>query len=141
MIVYDFEIFHRFDKSNSINASFRRLDYEEISSLNIKLLSTLQNKFALSFIDEISMTQSERKNFVMSFQFEAIFTFVEVVVEKTFFVSIKKQILNDFASIFQLANVAIIISKKNVKIMIESVYEKSQKSMKFLIKKLQINDI
>ena len=141
MTVYDFEIFHRFDKSNSTNASFRRFDYEKISSLNIKLLSTLQNKFALSFIDEISMTQNERKNFIMSFQFETIFTLAEAVVEKTFFVNIKKQILNDFASMFQLANVAIIISKKNVKIMIENVYEKSQKSMKFLIKEFQTNDI
>ena len=45
----------------------------------------------------------------MSFQFEIIFTFVEIVVEKTFFVNIKKQILNDFALMFQFANVAIII--------------------------------
>ena len=61
LTVYDFEIFHRSKARNLANESSRRLDYEEISSLNIKLLSTLQNKLALSF-DEKSLTQSERKN-------------------------------------------------------------------------------
>ena len=42
---------------------------------------------------------------------------------------------------FQLINVTIIISKKNVKIISKKSYEKSQKSMKFLIKKFQTNDI
>ena len=61
LIAYDFEIFRDSKTRNSTNKSSRRLDYEEISSLNIKLLSTLQNKLTLSF-DEKSLIQSERKN-------------------------------------------------------------------------------
>ena len=45
---YDFKIFHRPNNKNSANDSLRRLDYEKISSLKITLLSTLQNKLALS---------------------------------------------------------------------------------------------
>ena len=41
LVVYDFEIFHRAGKLNSADASSRRLDYEDLSPLNIKLLSTL----------------------------------------------------------------------------------------------------
>ena len=42
---------------------------------------------------------------------------------------------------FQLTNIAVIISKINVKIISKKSYEKSQKSMKFLIKKFQTNNI
>ena len=42
---------------------------------------------------------------------------------------------------FQLTNVTMIISKMNVKIISKKSYEKSQKSIKFLIKKFQTNDI
>ena len=108
------------------------------------MLSTLQNKLTLSFIEnEISMTQNKRNDFKnLSFSF-SIYTsnVVKIVVDETSFVNIKKQILNDFASMFQLTNVAMIISRKNVKIMSKNLYEKSQKSMKFLIKKFQTNDI
>ena len=61
LIVYDFEIFHRLNNKNSTNESLKRPDYEKISSLNIKLLSTLQNKLTLS-LNEESLTQNEWKN-------------------------------------------------------------------------------
>ena len=47
LVAYNFEIFHRVGKLNSTDTSSRRLDYEDSSPLNIKLLLTLQNKLAL----------------------------------------------------------------------------------------------
>ena len=143
LIVYDFEIFHRFDKINSTNESSRRFNYEKISSSNTRLLSTLQNKLTLSSFEiEISMTQSRRKMSNLTFE-SSIYTsnVVRIVRDETSSQSIKKQIQINFASMFQLTNVTIIISKINVKIISKKSYEKSQKSMKFLIKKFQTNDI
>ena len=138
LTVYNFEIFYRFNKINSTNKSSKRFDYKEISTLNTKLLSTLQNKLTLSFIEnKISITQNKQNNFKnLSFLF-SIYTLnaMKIVVDETSFVNIKKQILNNFASMFQLTNVAIIISRKNVKIISKNSYEKSQKLIKFLIKK------
>ena len=48
MIVYDFKIFYKSEKTNSANESSRRSDYEKTSTLNIKLLLLLQSKFTLS---------------------------------------------------------------------------------------------
>ena len=48
MTAYDFEIFHKLKKTNFVNESSKRLNYEKTSTLNIKLLSSLQNKFTLS---------------------------------------------------------------------------------------------
>ena len=48
MTVYDFEIFHKSKKTNFANESSRRSDYKKTSMLNIKFLSSLQSKFALS---------------------------------------------------------------------------------------------
>ena len=63
LIIYDFKIFHRSNDKNSTNESSKRLDYEKISPLNIKLLLMLQNKLTLSS-NKKSLTQSERKNSV-----------------------------------------------------------------------------
>ena len=41
-------LLHKSRKTNFINESLRRSDYEKTSTLNIKLLSSLQNKFTLS---------------------------------------------------------------------------------------------
>ena len=46
-----------------MNELSRRFNYKKISSLNIKLLLTLQNKLTLS-LNEKSLTQNERKNSV-----------------------------------------------------------------------------
>ena len=48
MTVYDFEIFYKSEKTNSADESSRCLNYEKTSTLNIKLLSSLQSKLALS---------------------------------------------------------------------------------------------
>ena len=48
MTVYNFKIFHKSEKTNFANESSRRSDYEETSTLNIKLLPSLQSKLALS---------------------------------------------------------------------------------------------
>ena len=61
LIVYDFETFYRSNDKNSANNSSRRFDYEKILMLNIKLLSTLQNKLTLS-LNEESLMQSDQKN-------------------------------------------------------------------------------
>ena len=61
LIIYNFKIFHRLNVKNLTNESSKRFDYKKISSLNIKLLSTLQNKLMLS-LNEKSLTQNERKN-------------------------------------------------------------------------------
>ena len=48
LTVYDFEIFYKSKKTNSANESSRRSNYEKTSTLNIKLLPSLQSKLALS---------------------------------------------------------------------------------------------
>ena len=139
LTVYNFEIFHRFDKINSTNKLLKRFNYKKISTLNTKLLLTLQNKLTLSFIEnEISITQNKRNNFASLLFSFSVYTLnaVKIFVNETLFANFKKQILNNSALMFQLTNVAIIISPKNVKIVLKNSYEKSQKSIKFLIKKL-----
>ena len=48
MTVYDFEIFYKSEKINFADESSKRLNYKKTSTLNIKFLSSLQNKLALS---------------------------------------------------------------------------------------------
>ena len=47
LTVYDFEIFYKSERTNFADESSRRSDYEKTSTLNIKLLSSLQSKLAL----------------------------------------------------------------------------------------------
>ena len=142
LAAYDFEIFHRFDKTNSTDEPSRRFDYEEISSLNTRLLLTLQNKLTLSSPEiEISMAQSRRKMSDLTFE-SSVYTSdaVRAVRDETPSQSIKEQIQINLASMFQLAGVAVVISRKNVRVISKKPYEESQRSMKSLIKKLQAND-
>ena len=142
LTVYDFENFYRFDKINSTNKSSKRFDYKKISSLNIRLLLTLQNKLTLSLLKN-SITQNKREMSKNLISKSSIYTsnVVKIVRDETSSQNIKKQIQINFASMFQLTNVTMIISKMNVKIISKKSYEKSQRSMKFLIKKFQTNDI
>ena len=75
MIVYDFEIFYKSKKTNFVNESSKRLNYEKTSILNIKLLSLLQSKFTLSknmrdfskiFDDTFKITNVRKLNFASS---------------------------------------------------------------------------
>ena len=105
-------------------------------------MSTLQNKLTLSLLKN-SITQNKREMLINLISKSLIYTLnvIKIVRDETSSQNIKKQIQINFASMFQLINVTIIISKINVKIISKKSYEKSQKSMKFLIKKFQTNEI
>ena len=82
------------------------------------MLSTLQNKLTLSSFEiEISMTQSRREMSNLIFE-SSVYTsnVVKTVRDETSLQNIKKQIQINFASMFQLTNVAVIISKKTSKL-------------------------
>ena len=126
LIAFDFEIFYCSNKINSTNKSSKRFDYKKISSNKIILLSTLQNKLTLSIIGNlsISLTQNEWKNsYIENFLLLILTLNVIVVLNKTFSSSIKKQLYINFASMFQLTNIAIIISRKNIKILSKKIVQ------------------
>ena len=91
LIVYDFEIFHRSNKINSTNESSKRFNYEKISSFNIRLLLTLQNKLTLSLLKN-SITQNKRKMSKNLIFESSIYTsnVVKIVRDKTSSQNIKK---------------------------------------------------
>ena len=132
LAIYDFEIFHRANKINSIDESSRRSDYEEASSFNIKLLSTLQNKLALS--------SRERIDFENQSSASDIAANIQLFEKNSAHAKSKREVLEDLDSLFQLVEVQIVISRKEIRDLSEKLYEKSQKSMKFLIKKFQTID-
>ena len=106
----------------------------------------LQNKLTLSNIDNLSfsVSQNKRKNSNnLNFKLISILTLnvVKIVNNETLSQSIKKQLQINFASIFQLTNVSVIIPRKNVKILPKKTYKKSMKLIKFLIQKLQATNI
>ena len=85
LIIYNFEIFYRFNKINLTNESSKRFNYKKISLFNIRLLLTLQNKLTLSSIEiEISMTQNKQKMLNLIFE-SSIYTLnvVKIVRDKT----------------------------------------------------------
>ena len=143
LAAYDFEIFHRPGKTNPADGPSRRPDYEGTSALNTKLLPTLQNKLALSSTeDEIPVAQSRRDGPESLSPPFPVYTpdAVRAVVDETSSASIRGQILSGLAPMFQLAGVAVIIPRKDVRAMPEDPYEEPQRSMKSLIKELQAND-
>jgi len=102
LVAYNFEIFHRLNKKNSTNESLRRLNYEEVSSLNTRLLSTLQNKLALSF-NEDSLTQSKRKtsnDLILVFQNELTLSFNEKSLAQS-----ERETLDNLTLVSQLTKV------------------------------------
>ena len=131
------------DQKLKIRRRMNRRDVQimkKISSLNIKLLSTLQNKLTLSS-NEKSLTQNEReKSNVLIFKLNDLIN-VTIVDERTFSQN-KRELLKNLISIFQFINVQIIISRKKIRDMSKNFCENFQKSMKFLIKNFQIkNDL
>ena len=75
LAVYDFEIFYKSERTNFADESSRRSDYEKALTLNIKLLSSLQSKLALSinmrnfkriFNDAFELTNVQRLEFMLS---------------------------------------------------------------------------
>ena len=75
LFVYDFIILHRSDKLNSIDASFRRLDYKRKNEFINRLLLTLQKKLALvkrlcNFIFQVICNVYEEKIHLSKYDFE-----------------------------------------------------------------------
>ena len=100
----------------------------------------LQNKLALS-LDEKLLMQSNRKDLIelilvlqlteMSININA--KFVELIRNK-------RKILVELISMIKLTDIQIVILQKVINDIFNDFYEKSLKSMKFLIKKLQTKD-
>ena len=115
MTVYNFKIFHKSEKTNFINESSRRSDYERTSMLNIKLLSSLQSKFALS------------KNMRDSSEiFDDVFEIINV--QKFEFASSARNLKEMLENALMRSNVqkfASLLSVKNSKKMFESVSTRS----------------
>ena len=85
------------------NRSSRRLNYEEVSSLNIRLLSTLQNKLALLF-NKNSLTQSKREisiDLTLVFQNELTLSFDEKSLAQS-----ERKTLDNLALVLQLVEVS-----------------------------------
>ena len=137
LIIYDFEIFHHSSDKNSANDLSRRFDYEKISMLNTKLLSTLQNKLTLSSNEEL-LTQSDRKNSVeLIFMLQLIEVLISINIKLVKLTRNRRKILTELISMFKLINIQIVISWKVINDISDDLYKKSLRSMKFLIKKLQ----
>ena len=100
--------------------------------MNIKLLFTLQNKFALSTKKQIDF---ENLNFVSN-----IATNIQLIEKNNTRAKNRREMLKDLNLLFQLIEIQIVVFKKKIRNIFEKFYEKSQKSMKSLMKKFQIND-
>ena len=97
LTIYDFEIFYHSNKINLIDESFKRLNYEKVSSLNIKLLFTLQNKFALSTKKQIDF---ENLNFVSN-----IATNIQLIEKDNARAKNRREMLKNFNSLFQIIEI------------------------------------
>ena len=140
LTAYDFKIFHRSNNKNSANGPSRRLNYEKTSSLKITLLSTLQNKLALSS-DEESLTQSERKNLIeLIFLLQLTEMSIKSDAELVKLARNRRNILTKLTSMFKLIDIQIVISRKIINDIFDDSYKKSKRFMKSLIKKLQARD-
>jgi hypothetical protein len=92
----------------------------------------LQNKLALSSKKRIDF---ENQNFASN-----IATNIQLFEKNNAYAKNKREILKNLNSLFQLIEIQIVIFRKEIRNLSEKSYEKSQKSMKFLIKKFQIID-
>ena len=93
---------------------------------------TLSNIDNLLFL----ISQNKRKDSNnLNFKLILILTLnvVKIVNNETLSQSIKKQLQINFALMFQLTNILIIISRKDVRVLLKKIYEKSIKLIKFLI--------
>ena len=128
LIVYNFEIFHRFDFKNFANESFKRFDYKNVCFLNTKLLSTLQNKLTLT-IDDESLSQNKRKKTF----FDYILTNIQFNVVDEFAKSSqnKRKILIELIFVFQLIEIQIVIFRKIVNDVFEIFIKNYKNSWNF----------
>ena len=137
LTVYNFKIFHRSNNKNSVNDSSKRFNYKKVSTLNTKLLSTLQNKLTLSLNEEL-LTQSDQKNSIkLTFVLQLTEILINIDAKLIDLIRNRRKILTELISMFKLIDIQIIISRKVINDIFDNFYEKSLKSIKSLIKKLQ----
>ena len=140
LAAYDFEIFHRSSNKNPADGPSRRSDYERTSSLKITLLSTLQNKLALSSSEE-SLAQSGRKNSVeLALVLQLTGVSIKFDAELVKLTRNRRDILAELVLMFKLTGIQSVISRKVINDVSDDFYEESKRFMKFLIKKLQARD-
>ena len=91
--------------------------------------------------DEKSLTQNDRKNSVeLIFVLQLIEMLINIDAKLVELIQNKRKILAKLTSMFKLIDIQIVISRKVINDISDNFYEKSLKSMKFLIKKLQIKN-
>ena len=143
LAAFDFEIFHRSGKTNPADGPSRRPDYEGVSPNKTTLLPTLQNKLALSTTGNLSipLAQSGRESSYVGDSLPSVLTpDAAAVLDGTPPPSIREQLLISLAPMFQLAGVAVIIPRRDVRALPEEPYEQPMRSMKSLVQELQAND-
>ena len=100
----------------------------------------LQNKLTLS-LNEESLMQSDRKNSVkLIFVLQLTEMLININARFVELTRNRRKILVKLTSMFKLINIQIVILKKIINDIFNDFYEKSLKSIKFLIKKLQTRD-
>ena len=85
--------------------------------------------------------QSDRKNSVeLIFVLQLTKMLINIDTELVELTRNRRKILTELISMFKLINIQIVISRKIINDIFDDLYEKSLKSTKFLIKKLQIKN-
>ena len=88
--------------------------------------------------NEESLTQSERKNSVeLIFVLQLTEVSIKSDVKLAKLTRNRRNILAKLISMFKLIDIQIVISRKVINDVLDDLYEKSKKFMKFLIKELQ----
>ena len=122
---------------NSANESLKRFNYEKILSLNIKLLSTLQNKLTLSS-DEKLLTQNEQENLIkLTFVLQLTKMSIDIDAKLVKLTRNRRNVLTKLISMFKLIDIQIVIFRKVINDILDDFYKKLLRSIKFLIKKFQ----
>ena len=115
LTVYNFKIFYKLKKINFADESSRRLNYKKASTLNIKLLSLLQSKLALS---------KNMRNFLKIF--DDVFKITDVQkFESALSAKNLKKLLKSASMKSNAQKLALSLSAKNSKKMFKSVSTKS----------------
>ena len=94
----------------------------------------------LSFNEKL-LTQSDRKNLIkLIFVLQLIEMLISIDAKLVELTRNKRKILAELISMFKLIDIQIVNFRKIINNISNDFYEKSLKSMKFLIKKLQTKD-
>ena len=97
----------------------------------------MQNKLTLSS-NEKSLTQNERNDLIkLIFVLQLTEMLINIDAKFVELTRNRRKILAELTSMFKLIDIQIVIFRKVINDIFNDFYEKSLKSMKFLIKKLQ----